>query len=59
MRCDHVFDVRLIGIAALLGYVAWRRNSRPLGLVAAFVGATMVAGVILMGWLAFALLFWI
>lgn len=47
-----------IAVAAVLGFVAYRRSSRPLGLVAVSVGATVASSVMPLGFLVFPALFW-
>jgi hypothetical protein len=50
-------ELTLVGVAILLGLVAYERRSRWLEVVAWLVGATVVAGVLSFGWLVYALLF--
>lgn len=45
--------------AGVLGWIAYRRSSRPLGFIAGTLGATVACAVFLIGFLVFPLLFWI
>jgi hypothetical protein len=56
---DNRFFVELVGfaLAALLGWLAYRTKSRGLAFVAGFLGCTWAAGVVVMGFILFPMLF--
>jgi hypothetical protein len=53
-----VAELVAIGIAVVLGFIAYRRDSRPLGLIAVIVAVTVASSVLLVGFLLFPILFW-
>lgn len=55
-QAQFLGEIGLVGGAVWLAYVAWRRRSWPLGLVAITAVATVGAGVLLFGFLIFPLL---
>lgn len=54
-----LLDLVLCGAGFGLAFVAYRLKSRPLGGLAGLVGATVAAGVLLLGPFVFPLLYWI
>jgi hypothetical protein len=52
------FEMAGLAVAALLGYAAYRRRSRPLGWLAGLAGAIWISTIVLAGYLVFAVLFW-
>jgi hypothetical protein len=55
----ELVEAMALVMAAWLGFVAYRRNSRPLVVVAVTAGATVACSVMLLGFLVFPALFWI
>jgi len=54
----ELVELTAFAVAAVLGFVAYRRHSRRLGVVAITAGATVAASVTLLGFLVFPALFW-
>jgi outer membrane protein OmpA-like peptidoglycan-associated protein len=53
----ELVELVAVCVAGVLAFVAYRRDSRPLGLIATTVGVTVGSSVLLLGFLAFPLLF--
>jgi len=53
----ELVELIAVCVAGVLAFVAYRRDSRPLGLIATTVGVTVAASVLLLGFFAFPLLF--